>query len=255
MKRKIKFVDAHSHAYEFGSKICNYRDNILILCVSDDFKSSQLTLKLYKKYKCIIPALGVHPWSLDEVSIDDINRVIQLIEENLDIIKVVGEVGLDKRFKPQIYNVQVKVFEKFLTIAKEYNLALNLHAAGAWREVFEFLSKFKVENAIFHWYTGPINLIEEIENSGYYISINAAAKIQPKHRNLIKYVDMDHILTETDSPYKYRGLNLMPELVADAVNIIAEEKGLNMENVKKVIWRNFLSMLSNVGINYNTYIK
>lgn len=253
--RNIKFVDAHSHAYEFNSEIANYKGDILILCVSDDLNSSYSTLNLYKKCKCVIPALGVHPWSLDEVSIEEVNKVINLIEKNLDIIKIVGEVGLDKRFRPHTFNIQVKVFEKFLLIAKEYGLALNLHTVGTWEEVLKLLSKFNIENAIFHWYTGPIELIKQIESYEYFISVNAAAKIQPKHRNIIKHVNINNILTESDSPYKYRGLNLTPYSVVDAVKIIAEEKGMEMEEVKRVVFSNFLRMLSRINFNYNKYLN
>jgi len=57
---------------------------------------------------------------------------------------------------------------------------LNIHAAGTWKEVLEYLIKYDINRALIHWYTGPIDLVKEIERLGYYISINPALKVGQK---------------------------------------------------------------------------
>lgn len=245
----VKFIDAHSHIYELESEVSRYVIDTIVLCVSDDYNSSLATLRLSGKHSGIIPALGVHPWSLEEAPLDEVDKVIRLIESNIGVVRFIGEVGLDKRFKPHTYNIQMSVFKKFLEIARGYDLALNLHTIDAWRDVFKLVYDHDINIAIFHWYTGPTDLIREIVDSGYYISINVAAKIQPKHRRIIKYIPEDNILTETDSPYKYRRLYLTPNLIHEAVDVIAQEKSLDFEETKYIIWRNFRNIISRLNIN------
>ena len=54
---------------------------------------------------------------------------------------------------------------------------------------------------IFHWYTGPIGLIEDIVNAGYYFSINEAMTKTISGKKIIDKIPQNRILTETDLPY------------------------------------------------------
>lgn len=120
---------------------------------------------------------------------------------------------------------------------------MNIHAAGAWNEVLELLRRYDIEKALIHWYTGPLNLIDEIISMNYYISINAALKIQEKHRKIVIYTPLNHILTESDGPYDYRGLKLEPLLVKDAVEWIARLKRQSIDVVKEIIYYNLTKFL------------
>jgi TatD DNase family protein len=71
------------------------------------------------------------------------------------------------------------------------------------------------------------------------ITINPAAKIQPRHREVIEEAPIDMILTESDGPYEYRGLSLRPDMVEDLVKLIAEVKGMRVEDVEEAIEFNF----------------
>jgi TatD DNase family protein len=59
----------------------------------------------------------------------------------------------------------------------------------------------KTENAIFHWYSGSISVLESISEYGYYFSINSAMTLSENGRKIISKIPKDLILTETDSPY------------------------------------------------------
>ncbi len=97
-----------------------------------------------------------------------------------------------------------------------------------------------MDRVLFHWYTGPLNLIQELRDYGYYISINAAIKIQEKSRVVAKEAPLDMILLESDGPYEYRGgITLEPPMVKDAARIIAEIKGVSVEDLWDVVSNNF----------------
>ncbi len=234
----VRLVDVHCHLYEFKrTDIDDFKD-MLILAVSDDYESSRKTLELADEYSNVIPAVGLHPWLLSEVNPkEELKRISKLIN-NYDV-RVLGEIGLDKKFTPETFNKQLEVFRELLALAKDYDLKVNLHAAGAWREVYDEVLSYDIDSVLFHWYTGPLDLLEEIISQGFFISINPAIKIQDKHRKVLEYAKIDHILTESDGPYNYRGLKLTPKMVEELVKSISILKNLPLETVKTKIFENF----------------
>ena len=236
------YVDMHCHCHELGlDDIQKYVNTIKLVCVSDDLESSNKTLELARKTS-IIPCVGIHPWEAHNYSVKHVEAIKELIKQN--DIKCLGEIGLDKIFYPKTYEHQKEIFLEFLEIAREYNLLLNLHTAGTWREVYELLVKYDIEKAYFHWYTGPLNLIEELVSKGYFIGVNPAWKIQDKHRRVIEVVPLTNILTESDAPYKYKGLDMRPDLVVETIDYLSKVKNVDIEEAKQIVLNNFIRLLS-----------
>lgn len=238
-----KLIDIHSHVHEFEEKelqsILNKLRDVVIVGVSDDEESSRETILLSNKYNQIVPCVGLHPWSVKskEESINEAYRVIEYAISNS--IKCLGEIGLDTKFVPETIEKQRQVFRIFLEAARDNNMFVNLHTAGTWEEVFQLLVKYDIVAANFHWYTGPVSLLKDIEAQGFTISINPAIKIQRKHQEIVRKASLEIMLTESDSPYEYRGMRLTPLMVTDVVKTIAGIKGVNVDYVKQVIWSNF----------------
>lgn len=232
-----KYIDAHCHLYEFPDDyIEKVVRELIILAVSDDRSSSQRTTVLSTEYSTVYACIGVHPWEVGEQEVD-IEFFKQLVEKCEKVV-CIGEIGLDRLFVPHTYNLQLEVFVKFLELAHEYDLAVNLHAAGAWRDVFDLVIKYDINRAIFHWYTGPLNLLEELIETGYKISINPSLYFQKKHRRVLEACPLKAILTESDGPYKYRGLYLRPDLIPELVETIALIKNVDVNSLIKVINQN-----------------
>jgi len=235
-------VDIHSHIHEFSDEelrtLLGQAENIVIVGVGDDLESSKKVIELSKSYGEIAPCVGLHPWSIKgSEAIKEASSVIKLALENN--VKCLGEVGLDTKFVPQTIELQREVFKVFLEAARDYNMFLNLHTAGTWEEVFNLLVRYDVDAANFHWYTGPKTLLKDIETHGYTISINPAIKIQKKHQEIARIAPIEIMLTESDSPYEYRGLRLTPLMINDTIRIIASIKALEVEEIAKIIWSNF----------------
>jgi len=229
------FVDAHCHLVEFKySDIKKLIRNTIIIAVSEDFESSLKTLKITNNN--VIPCVGIHPWNIKEDAFIELEKLEKLIADSN--ISCMGEVGLDKKFVAHTWKVQVKIFNRLVEIAKEYELILNLHAAGAWKDVFERVKAARISKAIFHWYTGPFHLLNEIVNEGYMITVNPSIIMQKKQRELVMKMDLRNVLSESDGPYKYRGLYLTPSLIPKLISYIASLKGLNEEYVRKIIYDN-----------------
>lgn len=225
--------DNHVHCHEFPrEELDQYVKKWRLVCVSDDLASSKKTLELAGVVKC----LGIHPWRVGKSEFWELGEVVKLIEKS--DVPCVGEVGLDLKFVPETFSKQQDFFRKFLNVARELDLVVNVHAPDAWGEVLEELRKSDVDRALIHWYTGPLHLLEAIRDLGYYISINPAVTIQKKHQEVAKTVDRRIVVLESDGPYEYRGLKLAPPAIEKTVAKLAELWDVSVDYVVEVVEAN-----------------
>ena len=233
---EVEYVDAHSHLAGFTDDEIEriIKQKILIFAVSYDYSSIFRTIDLAKKFDNVVPFIGIHPWETKNFDLAKLEGIFKLVDNAFGF----GEIGLDMRFGRDYFDKQLKFFEKVVEFAAERNLPLNLHALDAWHMVFKIISNNGIKKAIFHWYSGPLDLLKEIEAQGYFITINPCVRFQRKHLAVLNKVSLDIVLTESDGPYKYRGLDLHPFMVKDLVNYIAQIKGIEEEVVKRQILTN-----------------
>lgn len=176
--------------------------------------------------------VGIHPWNVHNENLD---RVLELTEK----ADFIGEVGLDYRYAKADKESQIKYFQAFVDRAIEEDKLVNVHALDAWRDSFNILTRSGVKRAIFHWYTGPEDLLKDIEGAGYYITINPSVSFQQKHLRVLEKAPLEIILTESDGGYEYRGKMLEPTDIPIALKIISKVKAVEEEELKRIIERNF----------------
>ncbi len=165
---------------------------------------------------------------------------------NLDKTSYIGEIGLD--FSKEGINsraIQLETFEKILTIISNQNKLLSIHSRDAERQVLDLLKKYNIKNVILHWYSGSVNLIEEIIQQGYYFSINPVMTRSIAGKNIISKIPINLILTETDGPFICEdNFPIKPGQVQEVTKFLAHEHGINEEEVKSIIVLNFNKLLS-----------
>ncbi|MEN2975152.1 MAG: TatD family hydrolase [Candidatus Caldarchaeales archaeon] len=232
-------VDAHCHAYSFKIDELESFKEIKMIGVAEDYESSVKNIELSASFSNISPFIGAHPWNISNIMEGEVDMILNLVGSS----KGIGEVGLDKRFGKRYLDMQIKVFERFCEVSSQRNLPINIHALDSWEECFKIVTKYNIKRVLFHWYTGPINLLKEIFSQGYYISINPAVMVQPKHRKILEEADLEIILTESDGPYTYRGKHLNPAMIKDLLEFIARVKEVQTEDVEKIIEKNFYRFL------------
>ena len=236
----MKYIDSHCHLYKFNEierkRIIRNKD-IIILSVSEDLESSLKNLVLSQLNENVIPAIGIHPWNIEKVNENTFKIIEDIIKDNK--IKILGEIGLDKKFKPETFEKQKEVFEKFLNLAKEYDLNVNLHTPNASKDAFDLLIKYDIKKAYFHWYGGDEKLLEEIINKGYFIGINVATIVNEKYKKYIEIADIKNIITESDGPYNYKGIILHPDMLKDLYKLISDIRKIDLEELSNIIQNNF----------------
>lgn len=153
-----------------------------------------------KNYRHIRLALGLHPLLAAESE----NEMV-LFKEYIDHTSYIGEIGLDfSKDGIATKDIQIKTLRDILESLKGKKKIISVHSRKAESILLSLLHEYNIENVIFHWYSGPVNLISSIISEGYYFSINEAMTISKNGRSIIENIPRDRILTETDAPYNLK---------------------------------------------------
>lgn len=171
------------------------------------------------KYKKVRLALGYHP----QLAKKD-NEELMEFQQLVSTTSYIGEIGLDFS-KEYVCNkeTQIRNFDFICQCISNANKIVSVHSRRAEKEVLAILKKYSIKNVIFHWYSGPLGLIDEIVNEGYYFSINEAMTRSVSGKKIISRIPECRILTETDAPYNryisihnvLHFLNLEEDLIKD----------------------------------------
>ena len=239
-----RLVDTHAHLEEVEDlnqalKRAEKAGVIAIITMGSDQQSNEWALKISEKRRSgnirIYPALGFHPWGLDASKFDS---TINFIQENVERVVGVGEIGLDYwlravRKDPEKRNRQKELFRRLLEIAKDHEKPASIHSRGAWEDCLEIVREVGVRTAVFHWFSGPTNVLQGLLKQNYFISATPAAAYSREHRRAIQMTPLEKLLLETDSPVKYRGEISEPAHIIKSFEAVTELKGVDKETVAK----------------------
>lgn len=195
----------------------------------------------FQSLKKIRLALGMHPLMAELHK-----KEFDLFLKNVSKTSYIGEVGLDFS-KESIFtkDIQIDTFTKILKIVSGQKKILSIHSRKAEKEVLDLLIKNNIQSAIFHWYSGRLNLIDTIAEAGYFFSINPAMVKSMSGRKIISKIPRQLILTETDGPFiDDNNLPIKPGQIQTVISFLANEWNVGEEEVKKIIWSNFLNIVN-----------
>ena len=151
-------------------------------------------------YKHIRLALGLHPLLAAEN-----RKELTLFKRLVDQTSYIGEIGLDfSREGIATKNEQISVLREVLATIKGKKKIVSVHSRNAEKELLDMLCEFEIKNVIFHWYSGPVDLIPSIIERGFYFSINESMCRSKNGQSIIGKIPREKILTETDAPYNNR---------------------------------------------------
>lgn len=209
------YYDIHCHADKLSSKEIEtaIKENLIIGSVGMNLESNKKILRLKEEYPQNIKVfLGIHPESQNYFY--EIDRVIELIEDNLDKISGIGEIGIPFFYleekteaeKKKIKDLGVKNFERFLEVASKFKLPVNLHVVGSdIRLALPLLKKHNIEGALFHWYEGSPEDLNLLILNNHYISISPEILVNKEYLEFAKKIPLNMILLESDGPWQYEG--------------------------------------------------
>jgi TatD DNase family protein len=236
-------VDTHAHLEELadvGAAIERAKKVgvAAIVAVSTSLKACERTLGLAREHQgYVYPALGIHPQEVGESYEDDLN----FVEAHLVECIAIGEVGLDYWIKGD-RKLQTDVFTRLLEDAASNNLPVIVHSRGSWEDCYILLKERGVKRAVFHWYSGPLEVLRSIIDSGYFISATPAIEYSRAHREAVRSAPIDALMLETDCPVKYRGKDSEPADVVRTLSYVAAIKGLAEREVASKTTENAIKL-------------
>jgi TatD DNase family protein len=225
---KIPLIDAHAHLDELNdlteslqeAKAAGLRS---IIAVGMDAESNRKVLQIAGANPGFIyPALGYHPWEIKE---EEVDANLSFIRDHVEEGVALGEIGLDYKIKVK-KELQWRVFGELLDMAIEFDRPVIVHCRFSHRRAFEMVRERKIKRAVFHWYSGPVDLLDKILTEGYFISATPALAYSPPHWEAIQRAPIERILLETDTPVSYQGREARPKDVRVSLEEVAKLKRL-----------------------------
>ena len=188
--------------------------------------------------KCFAMA-GLHPCSVKENFKDELRHIEVLLAQRS--FKGIGETGLDFYWDKTFLKEQYIALEMQIEYALAYKLPLILHTRNATQQTIDIVKKYEGSGlrGIFHCFGGSLHEANQIISLNFLLGIGGV--LTYKNAGLpevLKMVDMRHIVLETDAPYltpvPMRGKRNESSYLKYVVEKLALVKEISEEEVKKI---------------------
>lgn len=256
------FIDTHCHlsgkTEEEKLKIRSDAENVGVKIVIDtayDTSSSKEVAEFASKTDGVYCAVGVHPDACGEINTESLRVLKEL--SSLDKCVLIGEIGLDYHYEPFDKKAQEYAFTAQMALANEVGLPFTVHSRDCTADLIGILTENKsliTNGAIMHCYSGSVETARILLDLGFYVSFSGTLTFKNARAlpEVAKFLPMDRILTETDSPYlapvPFRGTENAPKNVAYVARKIAEIKGVETEKIEEAVLNNALTVLKKLKI-------
>ncbi|BAB67148.1 TatD family hydrolase [Sulfurisphaera tokodaii] len=238
-------VDAHAHIdikdFDKDRDQILKKCNIIVVNAGVDLESNLKSLELEKKYSNVIAAVGFHPEFVKN-KINELDKCLELVEK----ARIISEVGLDYFWikEDELRKKEIEILSRFLEIGEKEQKPLIIHVRGGFNDLVTILSSYKVKFVI-HAFEGSIKNAKRVIELGGLISMPPILLRDKTRQEIIKNVDLEYILTETDSPFMAheKMIRNEPCNVQLTIEKIAELKNIDIQEVEKKIENNFKKLL------------
>lgn len=245
-------IDSHCHLdYE---PLINNIDQVLLnakkknitnlLTIGTSLESSKKVLEIVSKYPNVYGAIGIHPNSTTG-NLDKLDEILMLKKKNRKIIAF-GETGLDYFYKRSDKKDQIIAFERHVEFSISEKIPVIIHTRDADDDTILIVKKYyKKTNFLIHCFTGNLEFAKNLLNLNCLISFSGIITFKKSNdlRDVVKYVPLDKMLIETDSPYlspdPFRGKSNEPANVKIVAETVASIKQISFEQVATSTTANF----------------
>lgn len=219
--------------------------------VGCDIESSYRSVELSEMYDFIFATAGIHPHDVKTIDDETYKHLRDLLSHPRVI--ALGETGLDyfKNYSPQ--DQQREHFRKQIELALENKKPIIIHCRDAKEDMISILREYYPENidnraGIFHCFSGDQELADAALSMGFYLSFSGSVTFKKLEelREVAKNVPADRLFAETDCPYlapvPKRGKRNEPSYVEHTINLLAEIRGLKLQDVERTMELNFFDL-------------
>jgi TatD DNase family protein len=242
----VPVYDNHTHLeIEDGVSSLDFREQLDrassvgvrgVVQVGTDLETSRWSAEVASHEPRVVAAVALHPNEVPELERKG------LLDEHLagiaelasrPRVRAIGETGLDFfRTGEDGRDAQIRAFEAHIALAKEHDLALQIHDRDAHRDVVSTLRRVGApERTVFHCFSGDAEFAKEVADSGWYLSFAGTVTFKNAGalREALEVIPRANILIETDAPYltpaPWRGRPNSSYLLPHTLRFMAEHLG------------------------------
>jgi TatD DNase family protein len=251
-------IDSHCHLdYEplikdIDQVLLNAKKNDIakLLTIGTSLESSQKVLDIVNKYSNVYGAIGIHPNSTTG-NLEKLDDILELKNSNKKIVAF-GETGLDYFYKRSEKNDQIFAFEKHIEFSIAKKIPVIIHTRDADDDTISIIKKYyKKTNFLIHCFTGTLDFAKKLLDLNCIISFSGIITFKKSNnlREVVKYVPLEKMLIETDSPYlspdPLRGKSNEPANVKIIAEAVASIKQISFMEVASSTTTNFENFFFN----------
>ncbi|QEW32707.1 metal-dependent hydrolase [Erwinia billingiae] len=219
------------------------RDVKFMLAVATTLPGYKAMVELIGDRPNVAYSCGVHP--LNQEQPYDFAELRQLAADQR--VVAMGETGLDYFYQKETKEQQQASFREHIRIGRDLNKPVIVHTRDAREDTLAILKEEKVEGCggVLHCFTEDRETAGKLLDMGFYISFSGIATFRNADsiREAARYVPLDRMLVETDSPYlapvPFRGKENQPAYTRDVAEYMAVVKGVSIEQMAEATTRNF----------------
>lgn len=219
------------------------RDVKFMLAVATTLPGYKAMVELISDRPNVAYSCGVHP--LNQEQPYDFAELRQLAADQR--VVAMGETGLDYFYQKETKEQQQASFREHIRIGRDLNKPVIVHTRDAREDTLAILKEEKVEGCggVLHCFTEDRETAAKLLDMGFYISFSGIATFRNAEsiREAARYVPLDRMLVETDSPYlapvPFRGKENQPAYTRDVAEYMAVVKGVSIEQMAEATTKNF----------------
>jgi TatD DNase family protein len=222
-----------------------------LLTISTSYESFDRIKNIIQKDEMIYGTIGIHPHETTKNKITS-DIIVKNITENEKIIGI-GETGLDFYYNNSDKNDQINSFKEHIEASIKTNSPLIIHSRDAEVETFEILSEYKNQNLkiLMHCFTGSKDFAKKLLTLNAFFSASGIItfKNSLELQETFKFLPLDRILIETDSPFlapvPNRGKKNEPSFIDFTAQKLADIKSISKSEIANLTTNNFNKLFFN----------
>jgi TatD DNase family protein len=254
-------IDSHCHldfpdfAAELDAVVARARAAGVgrMVTISTRVKKHAQILEIAEKFSDVFCSVGTHPHNAhEELDIDA--AALVAIAQHPKVVAI-GEAGLDYHYDSSPRDAQEQGFRTHIAAARETGLPLVIHSREADADMARILTEEMGKGAfpaVLHCFTGGRDLAFAAIDLGLTVSFTGIItfKNSAALREIAAALPAERILVETDSPYlapvPYRGKRCEPSYVLETAKVLAETRGVSLDDISRQTTDNFFRLFSKV---------
>lgn len=221
-------------------------ETIMSLGMIDGKDSYERAFLIVDENPNLLTAIGCHP---HDAKLFDEKGGEALVERLADRSRLmaIGEIGLDYHYDNSPRPVQQEVFRRQIRLARKVKLPIIVHQRESEQDLTTILQEEEAADVggILHSFTADLQTAEAAIEHGFLVSFSGILTFKSAEalRDVARQLPLRKLLVETDCPYlapvPHRGTRNEPALVVETARVLAEVKGVSVEEIESRTDENF----------------